>query len=78
MSILLYIFFLCFDVFSKEEEEKTMRSNIALTVILVLLAPENSADLFEVIRILLVFDTIKNKSVLSAIKTIFISILKEM
>ena len=37
--------------FSKEEEEKTMRSNIALTVIIVLLVPENSADLFEVIRI---------------------------
>ncbi len=64
--------------FSKEEEEKTMRSNIALTVILVLLAPENSADLFEVMRIFFVIDTIRNKSILSALKTIFISILKEM
>lgn len=54
--------------FSKEEEEKTMRSNIALTVILVLLAPENSADLFEVMRIFFVIDTIRNKSILSALK----------
>lgn len=55
-----------------------MRSNITLTVILVLLAPENSADLFEVMRIFFVIDTIRNKSILSALKTIFISILKEM
>lgn len=74
----MIFFFLCFDVSLKIERGENMKRNAIIIVILVLFVPQNSANLFEIIRLLLVFDTIRNNSSSFAIKIIIISILKGM